>query len=120
MKDFKFLSINKRKQKELSLREKWTHTIILFEDIDLKLLDQKLGCTYQIRFKQDDVGGRTVKFPPIIWEHSSEPILNSQPNSMTVVSLYRTQNRIVGHSTFYDGTNFEHEPLNVTIDSGQI
>jgi hypothetical protein len=120
MKDFKFLSINKRKQKELSLGEKWTHTIVLFEDIDLKLLDQKLGCTYQICFKQDGVGSRTVKFPPVIWSHDCEPLLNSQPNSMTVVTLYRTQNRIFGDSELYDGTNFEHERLNVTIDSGQI
>lgn len=120
MKDFKFFSIIKRK--ELCLGEKWNHTIILFENIDLKLLDQKLGCTYQICFKQDGVGGRTVKFPNILWENENGvgPILNSQPNSMTVVSIHRTNNRIFGHYQLFDGTNFEHEPLNVTIDSGQI
>lgn len=118
MKDFKFLSIIKTK--ELSLGEKWNHNIFLFEDIDLKLFDLKFGCTYQICFKQDGVGGRTVKFPPVIWSHDCEPVINPQPNSMTVVSLYRTKNRIFGDFALYDRANFEHERLNVTIDSGQI
>lgn len=117
--NFKFFQ-NNIKILDLDLTNRMTHTIVLFEDIKLILHNLTPGNVYQLYFKQTNFGNQNVIFPPIIWGNEYGPILLSEPNSLTMITLSLINNQVHGHYEYFFDNNFDVPNLNVTFDTGHI